>query len=857
MDTNQIRRTFLKYFEKNGHRVIPSSPLVPHNDPSLMFTTAGMVQFKNYFTGLETPDFAKAASSQKCVRAGGKHNDLENVGYTARHHTFFEMLGNFSFGDYFKERAIELAWNLLVREFGIDKSKLYITVYHTDDEAFNIWKKLTGFSDEKIIRISTVDNFWVMGDTGPCGPCSEIFYDHGEKYSGGLPGTQDADGDRYIEIWNLVFMQYEDQLGSKRIDLPKPSIDTGMGLERLAAVLQGKNNNFDIDIFQTLIQESKRLSSNHSDSNSHKVIADHIRSICFLIADGVMPSNEGRGYVLRRIMRRAMRHVHNLGSPDTMLHRMVPTMVADMGDAYHELRRAQAVITSVLELEETRFRETLAKGMKILDEEVSKLSGGAMLPGVVAFKLYDTYGFPLDLTCDILRNKQISVDIAGFEHEMEEQKKRARSAWAGSGEQATDAIWFKLAADLESTDFLGYSLNESEAKVSAIVQDGKVVDSVTSGKAIVLLNQTPFYAEAGGQIGDTGTINDSMVIDTKKYAGKLYGHHVNIISKIEVGQVVKATIDVERRQKIKANHSATHLLHKALRKRLGEHVMQKGSLVAPDRLRFDFSHPKALTQDEIVAIEKIVNEMVITNFSTNTKLMSTDDAIEHGAMALFGEKYGDEVRVVSMGSSLELCGGTHVHATGEIGAFKVVSEEAISSGVRRIEAMTGLAALEYLSSKETLLKSLAAQFKCLDNDLPQKITTLMDERKALERSISQMRIDAALKEEPEVRDIKDIKAIIKHVDGIPPQEIRTVLDVMCKRFTDKSVIIATSNYSGKASIIVSISKDLLPQYNANELAKAAAQALRGNGGGRPDQAQAGGDKPELLDSAVDAIITEI
>ncbi len=854
METNQIRRTFLEYFEKNGHKIVPSSPLVPHNDPTLMFTTAGMVQFKNYFTGLETPPYSTATSSQKCVRAGGKHNDLENVGYTARHHTFFEMLGNFSFGDYFKERAIELAWNLLVHEFGIDKAKLYITVYHTDDEAFNIWKKLTGFADDKIIRIPTVDNFWAMGDTGPCGPCSEIFYDHGDKYSGGLPGSADADGDRYIEIWNLVFMQYEDQLGGKRINLPKPSIDTGMGLERLAALLQGKNNNFDIDIFQTLITESKRLSGNNSDSNSHKVIADHIRSICFLIADGVMPSNEGRGYVLRRIMRRAMRHVHNLGSQESMLHKMVPTMVADMGDAYHELRRAQAVITSVLELEENRFRETLGKGMKILDEEVSKLASGTTLPGSVAFKLYDTYGFPLDLTCDIMRTKQISVDVAGFEHEMEEQKKRARAAWAGSGEQATDAIWFKLAGDIESTDFLGYALSESEAQVVAIVQDGKVVDNAVSGKAIVILNQTPFYAESGGQMGDTGTINESVVSDTKKYAGKLYGHHIEVVSKIEVGQAVKAAIDVERRRKIKANHSATHLLHKALRSIIGEHVTQKGSLVAPDRLRFDFSHPKALTQDELTSIEKMVNDMIISNFEANTKLMSTDNAIEHGAMALFGEKYGDEVRVVSMGSSIELCGGTHVHATGDIGVFKIISEEAISSGVRRLEAMTGLAALEYLNNKETLLKSLTAQFKCLDVDLPKKVAALMDERKAQERTISQMRIKEAMQGEPEIRKHGDIQVVIKHMEAIAPQEVRTVLDALCKRFAEKSVILATSSFEGKASVVISVTKDLLSIHNANDLAKAAANALKGNGGGRADQAQAGGANPELISDAINAVI---
>ncbi len=846
METNLIRSTFLEYFEKNNHKVVPSSPLVPHNDPTLMFTTAGMVQFKNYFTGLETPPYTMATSSQKCVRAGGKHNDLENVGYTARHHTFFEMLGNFSFGDYFKERAIELAWNLLVKEFGIDKAKLYITVYHNDDEAFSIWKKLTRFGDDKILRIATDDNFWAMGDTGPCGPCSEIFYDHGDKYEGGLPGTANADGDRYIEIWNLVFMQYEDQLDRKRLSLPKPSIDTGMGLERLAALLQGKNNNFDTDIFQALIEASKRLSGNYEDSNSHKVIADHIRSACFLIADGVMPSNEGRGYVLRRIMRRTMRHVHNLGTKDIILHKMVPTLVTEMGDAYNELRRAEALIISILELEETRFRETLGKGMKILDEETAKLVKGNSLPGNIAFKLYDTYGFPLDLTCDILRTKDISVDIKGFDDEMLEQKKRARAAWVGSGEQATDAIWFMLADELKATDFLGYVCIESEAKVIAIIQDNKILDNVISGNAIVILNQTPFYAESGGQVGDIGVIDANEVIGTKKYAGKLYGHHVMVNSPIEVGQSVKAKIDSSRRQKINANHSATHLLHQALRAVLGEHVTQKGSLVAPDRLRFDFSYPKAVTSEEIGLVERMVNQAIINNFDSVTKLMSSDEAIKRGAMALFGEKYGDEVRVVSLGSSLELCGGTHVKATGDIGTFKIVAEEAISSGVRRIEALTGLAALEHLSAKESILKSLIKQLKCSDVELIDKVVTLADERKNLEKMLSQYKIDVALKEAPEVRGV----LVIKQLEKIAPAELRSVIDTLRKRYFEASVIIVTSDFSGKASMSISISKDLQAKYNANDLAKVAASILKGNGGGRGDQAQVGGGDITLLEKAI-------
>jgi len=854
METSLVRRTFLNYFEKNGHKIVPSSPLVPHNDPTLMFTTAGMVQFKNYFTGLEAPSFSTATSSQKCVRAGGKHNDLENVGYTARHHTFFEMLGNFSFGDYFKERAIELAWNLLVKEFGIDRAKLYITVYHNDDEAFNIWKKLTGFSDDKIIRISTDDNFWAMGEVGPCGPCSEIFYDHGDRYWGGLPGTSDADGDRYIEIWNLVFMQYEDQLGGKRLNLPKPSIDTGMGLERISAVLQGKNSNFDIDLFQNLIEASKRLSGDHSDSSSHKVIADHIRSISFLVADGVMPSNEGRGYVLRRIMRRAMRHVHNLGTKDIILHKMVPNLVAEMGDAYPELRRAQAVITSVLELEENRFRDTLGKGMKILDEELAKLPQGSAFPGSAAFKLYDTYGFPVDLTCDVLRTKGVAVDMPGFESEMAEQKKRARAAWSGSGEHATDEIWFKIAENIEATDFLGYSLTDSEAQVVALVQDGKIVSQVESGDAIIILNQTPFYAESGGQTGDTGHISGNEVFDTKKYAGKLFGHHTHISSTLKMGELVKVGIDEHRRTQIKANHSAAHLLHKALRTVLGENVMQKGSLVMPDKLRFDFSHNKALSLEEICFIEKTVNQMIIANTESDTKLMSTNDAIEYGAMALFGEKYGEEVRVVSMGSSVELCGGTHVKATGDIGMFKIVSEEAIASGVRRIEAVTGIVALEYLSNKEALLKTVTTQLKCSEAELHNKIVTLIEEKKTLEKVLSKYKIEAALKVEPEIRNINGAKVLIQRTEQISPTEIRSVMDTLSKRYAEGAVIILTSSFEGKALVLISISKDLLTKYNANDMAKAAAKPLGGNGGGRPDSAQAGGSQIELLEEAISTVL---
>lgn len=848
METRQIRNLFLQYFEKNGHKVVQSSPLVPHNDPTLMFTNAGMVQFKNYFTGAEKPDFTRAATSQKCVRAGGKHNDLENVGYTARHHTFFEMLGNFSFGDYFKDEAIPLAWNLLTKEYGINKDKLYITVYHDDVEAINIWKKITGFSDSKILKIETSDNFWSMGDTGPCGPCSEIFYDHGDKYPGGLPGTPDGDGDRYIEIWNLVFMQFEDLPGGKRIALPKPSIDTGMGLERISAVLQGKHDNFDIDLFQNLIDSSKHLSGNASNSNSHRVIADHIRSMSFLIADGVMPSNEGRGYVLRRIMRRAMRHVHNLGCKDAILHKIVPTLVSEMGDSYPELRRAQAVISSIVELEENKFRETLDKGLKILEEETKSLNSGDTLDGKVAFKLYDTYGFPLDLTSDIMRNKDMSVDLDTFNSEMDEQKRRAKAAWAGSGEKATDEIWLKLADELPATEFLGYVLNEADSQVVAIIQDGKPVKSASSGQAVVILNQTPFYAESGGQVGDTGYIGENQVLDSKKYASKLYGHTVEILHNISVGDTVKASIDNDRRNKIRANHSATHLLHKALRATLGEHVSQKGSIVTSDKLRFDFSHIKAMSPEEIATVEKMVNTMIIQNSGANTKLMSTDAAIEAGAMALFGEKYGEEVRVVSMADSIELCGGTHVSATGDIGMFKITSEEAIASGVRRLEAITGIAALEYMNAKEQSLRTIASQFKCSEADLPKKISALSDEKKSLEKRLSNLKVKIAIESEA-TQEIPGVY-YYKSLEDVDSAEARTVLDDMKKKYPDSKVLVVSSVSNGKASMIIqSNSADI----NANDLAKIAAEKLGGNGGGRTDQAQAGGERVSEIKAAIQSI----
>jgi alanyl-tRNA synthetase len=856
MEVNQIRTSFLDFFKKNGHNIVHSSPLVPHNDPTLMFTTAGMVQFKNYFTGAEKPAYKTAASSQKCVRAGGKHNDLENVGYTARHHTFFEMLGNFSFGDYFKERAIELAWNCLTKEFKLPKDKLYVTVYHTDDEAYKIWHKITGFGDDRIIRISSNDNFWAMGDTGPCGPCSEIFYDHGPALSGGLPGAPDEGGDRFVEIWNLVFMQFEDVAGGQRLNLPNPSIDTGMGLERLAAVLQGKHNNFEIDLFQNIIDASQHLSGNNEHLTSHRVIADHIRAGSFLIADGVMPSNEGRGYVLRRIMRRAMRHVHILGCKDPLLYRLVPTLVTEMGDAFPELRRAEPVISSILQLEEERFRETLEKGLKLLNESSPNLKAGDVLDGAIAFKLYDTFGFPLDLTLDILRAREIGVDQKGFDEQMRQQKERAKAAWVGSGDKVTEALWFEIHTEVGASEFLGYTSNQGEAVVQAIIVDGKCVEKAASGSAIVILNQTPFYAESGGQIGDTGLIGVHKVVDTHKYAGSLFGHHTELAGELKVGDVVLAKIDVERRTKIRANHSATHLLHKALRETLGLHVTQKGSLVAPDRLRFDFSQPKALTLEEIRTIENRVNEMILANTSAGTEVMTPDMAISKGAMALFGEKYGDEVRVVSMAESIELCGGTHVCATGDIGLFKIISEEAIASGVRRIEAITGMVALEYANTKELALKNIANALKCAEADILTRITNMAEDKRKLEKDIAALRIKQALTAQPMRETIANVELIMQKVDGIPPQDLKAVVDIL-KNGTTSGVIVVTSIFEGKVSLMVHVSQDLLSKFKAGDLAREAATELKGNGGGRPDFAQAGGTDISGIDRALDKVRSTI
>ncbi|HEY0315754.1 MAG TPA: alanine--tRNA ligase, partial [Sphingomonas sp.] len=732
--TNDIRRSFLDYFGREGHQIVPSAPLVPHNDPTLMFVNAGMVPFKNVFTGLETRPYNRATSSQKCVRAGGKHNDLDNVGYTARHHTFFEMLGNFSFGDYFKEQAIHHAWTLITKEWGISPDRLTATVYHTDDEAFDLWKKIAGLPESRIIRIPTKDNFWAMGDNGPCGPCSEIFYDHGDHIWGGPPGSPEEDGDRFVEIWNLVFMQYEQVANEIVGELPKKSIDTGMGLERIAAVMQGVTDNYDTDTFKALIAASCQLTRTDAEGDrraSHRVIADHLRSSCFLVADGVLPANEGRGYVLRRIMRRAMRHAHLLGAAEPLMHRLVPSLVAEMGAAYPELARAQPLIEETLKLEETRFRQTLANGLRLLDEATATMGEGDTLPGATAFKLYDTFGFPYDLTEDALRTHGMAVDRAGFDAAMAEQKAAARAAWKGSGEKASDEIWYDIAEELGSTEFIGYGATEGEATVVALIRDGQRVDAAITGDEVVILtNQTPFYAESGGQVGDVGIITgeggfEAAVEDTSKPLGRLHAHRAVIEGgEVKVGDAVSLKVDVEHRNEVRANHSATHLLHAALRNTLGKHVSQKGSLVAADKLRFDFSHQKAMTPQEIAAVEAEVNRHVRENGAVGTRLMTPDDAIAAGAMALFGEKYGDEVRVLSMGRvgdgtySVELCGGTHVNATGDIALFKIVSESAVSSGVRRIEALTGEAARIWLTQREERLKEAAQALKASPEEVP-------------------------------------------------------------------------------------------------------------------------------------------
>ncbi|HLV07360.1 MAG TPA: alanine--tRNA ligase [Croceibacterium sp.] len=878
--TNDIRRAFLDYFAANDHAVVPSAPLVPYNDPTLMFVNAGMVPFKNVFTGLETPPSPRAASSQKCVRAGGKHNDLDNVGYTARHLTLFEMLGNFSFGDYFKERAIELAWGLVTRELGLSPDRLSVTVFHTDDDAWNLWKKIAGLPDERIIRIATKDNFWAMGSDGPCGPCSEIFWDHGPDVPGGPPGSPNEDGDRFVEIWNLVFMQYLQESDEIVGDLPRPSIDTGMGLERIAGVLQGVHSVFETDTFRKLIDASETLTGTRAEGEqqaSHRVIADHLRSTSFLIADGVLPANEGRGYVLRRIMRRAMRHAHLLGAKEPLMHRLVPALIEEMGHAYPELPRAEALITEVLEREETRFRQTLANGLRLLDEATTGLGEGASLPGETAFKLYDTYGFPYDLTEDALRTRGIAVDRAGFDAAMAQQKAAARAAWKGSGQAAEGELWFDIAEREGASEFTGYASTTGEGQVVALVVDGREVERAEAGAdVIVLTNQTPFYGESGGQMGDTGTISTEgglriAVSDTTKPLGRLHAHHGHVeAGAIAVGDTVHLAIDAERRDRIRANHSATHLLHAALRNRLGEHVTQKGSLVAEDRLRFDFSHPKPLTAEEVAAIEADVNAEIRHNEAVSTRLMSPDEAIAAGAMALFGEKYGDEVRVLSMGRageggrnySVELCGGTHVRATGDIGLFRIVSESAVSSGVRRIEALTGEAARQWVVGREEALKSVAAALRTAPEEVESRVATLLEERRRLERELADAKKQLALGGGGSAlaaadEEIAGVKFSGQVLQGLEPKALRGLLDEAKKRLGSGVAAIVAVN-DGRAAFAVGVTDDLTTRFNAVDLVKAGVAALGGQGGGgRPDMAQGGGPDGDKADQALAAVRSEL
>ncbi|MFJ1291298.1 alanine--tRNA ligase [Paracoccus yeei] len=877
---NDIRSTFLSFFERNGHRVVESSPLVPRNDPTLMFTNSGMVQFKNLFTGVEKRDYNRATTAQKCVRAGGKHNDLDNVGYTARHHTFFEMLGNFSFGDYFKSQAIPYAWELLTKDFGIPKDKLLVTVYHTDDEAADIWKKVAGLTDDRIIRIPTSDNFWQMGPTGPCGPCTEIFYDHGDQIWGGPPGSADEDGDRFIEIWNLVFMQNEQfEDGSMRA-LDMQSIDTGMGLERIGALLQGKHDNYDTDLMRSLIEASAHATSADPDGPGkvhHRVIADHLRSTSFLIADGVMPSNEGRGYVLRRIMRRAMRHAHMLGAKDPVMHRLVPALVRQMGAAYPELGRAQPLIEETLRLEETRFKQTLDRGLRLLDDELSRLPEGADLPGEAAFKLYDTYGFPLDLTQDALREKGRSVDTAGFDAAMAEQKAKARAAWAGSGETKDAAIWFDLAEQHGATEFLGYDTEEAEGQILALVQDGAAVETASEGQPVqIVVNQTPFYGESGGQVGDTGLIKTetgaARVTDTKKANG-VFIHVAEVtLGTISRGQGAQLSVDHDRRSAIRANHSATHLLHEALRRALGDHVAQRGSLNAPDRLRFDFSHGKALTPEEIAQVEREVNDFIRQNSPVETRIMTPDDARALGAQALFGEKYGDEVRVVSMGEldgsgkgnegrtySLELCGGTHVGRTGDIGMFALTTETASAAGIRRIEALTGQAAMDELRRVDAELSEIAGILKAQSGDVVNKVRALAEERKALANEVAQLKRQLAMGggAEDAPKEINGIKLIARRVDGVSGKELGPLVDEMKARLGSGAVVVL-AEAEGKATVSAGVTPDLTARVSAVDLVQAATAALGGKGGGgRPDRAQGGAPSLALADQAIAAVETLI
>ena len=878
---NDIRKTFLEYFKKNGHEIVGSSNLVPNNDPTLMFANSGMVQFKNVFTGLEKRNYQRATTSQKCVRAGGKHNDLENVGYTPRHHTFFEMLGNFSFGDYFKEREIELAWNLITKDFGIDKNKLYFTVFNEDDEAFNLWKKITGFGEDRIIKISTSDNFWSMGETGPCGPCSEIFYDHGDQLSGGLPGTKDQDGDRYIEIWNLVFMQFEQISKDKRINLPKPSVDTGMGLERITALLQGTHDNYKSDHFKKLIEsisDTVKVKADENNIASFRVIADHLRASSFLLAEGVLPSNEGRGYVLRRIMRRGMRHSHLLGSKDPVFHNIFKSLLDEMSNSYPELDRAQSLIKETLKMEEEKFLVLLERGMKILDEEISKID--KVLPGEVAFKLYDTYGFPLDLTEDILKNKSLKIDNDKFQSLMQESKELAKKNWKGSGDAAVDEIWFDIKDKVGATEFLGYEKIQSEGVILKLIKNNKEVDSLKTGeKGMIVVNQTPFYGESGGQLGDIGKINSGnnsfTVNDVQKKLGNLFVHYgVMHGGSLKVGESVELKIDSARRENIKAYHSATHLLHESLRRTLGKHVMQKGSLVAPDRLRFDFSHMKPISNDEMLKIEEIANEIVNKKSDVITRIMTPEEGIEHGALALFGEKYGDEVRVVFMGDegnkyfSTELCGGTHVKNTGDVGKLKVISQSSIAAGVRRIEALRDKQLEDFLKDKEKQSNLSAQKDEKTIEMLTKDITSFggkpnlenknpKDLIKDLTRQLEKLSIGKILNDKSKniIKDetINNIKVRFQKISDLPPKELRGLVD-NGKKEIGEGLIIIFANKDGKVGLAVGVTKKLTSKYDAVKFAKLGSEVIGGKGGGgRPDFAQAGGVLENKIDEAFEKL----
>ncbi|MBR1825815.1 MAG: alanine--tRNA ligase [Alphaproteobacteria bacterium] len=866
---NEIRKTFLDYFKKNGHKIIPSSSLVPDNDPTLMFTNSGMVQFKNILAGNETRDYTRAATAQKSVRAGGKHNDLDSVGYDVRHHTFFEMLGNFSFGDYFKDYAIPYAWELLTKEFCLPKEKLVVTIYHNDDEAHDIWKKVSGLPEDRIIRIATKDNFWQMGDTGPCGPCSEIFYDHGPEVWGGLPGTPEEDGDRYIEIWNLVFDQFEDLPDGSRINLKRPSIDTGMGLERMAAILQNVHSNFETDMFQQLIKAIADIAN--TDPNgplkaSHNVIADHLRAISFLIADGVLPSNEGRGYVLRRIMRRAMRHAYMLGVKEPMIYKLLPTLQKEMGEAYPELYARETLIKETIEIEEERFGRTLDKGLKLLDEEVAKLATGAKLDGETAFRLYDTYGFPLDLTQDALKNKNIEVDVEGFNACMEKQKAEARKNWAGSGDEGTAKVWYGVKDKCGATEFLGYNTLKADGEIKALVQNDAEVSEVTSGKFELVANQTPFYAERGGQVGDIGMISSknftAKVTDCKPKLGDVYVHICELQSgTVKVGDFANFAVDAQNRAKICANHSVTHLAHKALKIVLGDHVAQKGSAVEAGRMRFDISHPKQITAEQIRKVEDIVNEQIRCDLKVNTVIMNKDEAVALGAMALFDEKYGDDVRVVTMGDeqepfSRELCGGTHVCSTGNIGYFHILSESAVAAGVRRLECVTGCSADSYVRHLEDKLHNVAASLKTNINDLEARIGGLLEERKKLEAEIFNLKKNLASGQSSandEVETVNGVKFVGKRVPDAHPKELKAFVDDITQKI-GSGVVVLCSDKDGKASVVVGVSKDLTGKYNAVDMVRAAAGVLGGQGGGgRPDMAQAGGADVTKIDDAIATI----